>query len=126
MPQTPTPTPKKVNFNLTPNSSTEIQSPVTHTPRSTKSLKKTLLTKLSFKNRNTVSDTEKAVVITIPQTPSSLPQDKPNFSRSWSFTKLFTPRGKTAASLPVTPVAHSGSEPVLGCSKGSGSLNLEV
>ncbi|KAK1409910.1 hypothetical protein QVD17_36439 [Tagetes erecta] len=126
MPQTPTPTPKKVNFNLTPNSSTEVQSPAAHTPRSTKSLKKTLLTKLSFKNRNTVSDTEKAVVVTIPQTPSSLPQDKPYFSRSWSFTKLFTPRAKTAASLPVTPVAHSGPEPVLGSSTGSGPLNLET
>ncbi|KAI7740801.1 hypothetical protein M8C21_018420 [Ambrosia artemisiifolia] len=130
MPQTLTPTPKKVNFNLTPNSSTEVvQSPAaTHTPR-TKSLKKNLLTKLSFKNRNTVSDTEKAVVITIPatpSTPSSLPQEKPYFLRSWSFTKIFTPRGKTPASMPVTPVARlgPGAEPVAGCS--TGSLNLEA
>ncbi|KAK9061531.1 hypothetical protein SSX86_018713 [Deinandra increscens subsp. villosa] len=125
MPQTPTPTPKKVNFNLTPNSSTEVQSPATHTPR-TKSLKKNLLTKLSFKNRNTVSDSEKAVVITIPATPSSLPQEKPPFSRSWSFTKIFTPRVKTTASLPVTPVAHSGPQPVMGSSMDSLSSEAKV
>ncbi|MFS8011799.1 putative Zinc finger, RING-CH-type, Zinc finger, RING/FYVE/PHD-type [Helianthus anomalus] len=127
MPQTLTPTPKKVNFNLTPNSSTEVQSPYTHTPK-TKSLKKTLLTKLSFKNRNIVSDTEKAVVITIPPTPSSLPEEKSIFSRSWSFTKIFTPRGKTPASLPVTPVAHSGlgPEPVSGSSTGSLSSEAKV
>ncbi|KAL8247330.1 hypothetical protein R6Q59_008546 [Mikania micrantha] len=125
MPQTPTPTPKKVNFNLTPNSSNGVlQSPATHTPR-TKSLKKNLLKKLSFKNRNTVSDTEKSV-ITIPATPSSLPQEKPYFSRSWSFSKLFTPRGKTASSLPATPIAHSSHEPVIGSSTGSLSSEAKV
>lgn len=121
MPQTPTPTPKKVNFNLTPTSSDDIRplaSPSTNTPR-TRSLKKTLLTKLSFKSRNTVSDTEKAVVNTNPPTPSSLPQEKPLFSRSWSFTKIFTPRVKMSASLPVTPVGHSGPLPVLGSLRNS-------
>ncbi|CAH1437949.1 unnamed protein product [Lactuca virosa] len=117
MPPTPTPTPKKVNFNLTPTSSGSLGSPTTHASR-TKSSKKSLLTKLSFKNRNnTVSDTEKAVVSTI--------QSPPSFSRSWSFTKIFTPRGKrTTSSLPVTPVGHSEGPPVLECS--TGSLNLET
>lgn len=121
MPQTPTPTPKKVNFNLTPTSSDDIRplaSPSTNTPR-TRSLKKTLLTKLSFKSRNTVSDTEKAVVNTNPPTPSSLTQEKPLFSRSWSFTKIFTPRVKMSASLPVTPVGHSGPLPILGSLRNS-------
>ncbi|XP_076938505.1 uncharacterized protein LOC143606712 isoform X4 [Bidens hawaiensis] len=127
MPQTLTPTPKKVNFNLTPNSSTHVQSPpVTHTPRTRTTLKKNLLSKLSFKNRNTVSDTEKAVVITIPATPSPLPQERPYFSRSWSFTKIFTPRAKTAASLPVTPVAHSGPQPVPRSPMGSVSSEAKV
>ncbi|XP_071734856.1 uncharacterized protein [Rutidosis leptorrhynchoides] len=125
MPQTPTPTPKKVNFNLTPTASDvrPLASPSANTPR-TKSLKKNLLTKLSFKNRISVSDTEKAVVSTNPSTPSSLSQEKALFSRSWSFTKIFTPRMKTASSLPVTPVGHSGPLPVLGSSRGS--LNLEA
>nr|XP_043634377.1 E3 ubiquitin-protein ligase MARCHF7-like isoform X2 [Erigeron canadensis] len=123
MPQTPTPTPKKVNFNLTPTSSEArpLASPSTHTTQ-TKSLKKSLLTKLSFKNRNTVSDTQKAVVSTNPATPSSLPQEKPYFSRSWSFTKIFTPRAKRMGSLPATPAGHSG--PILGSSRGS--LNSEA
>lgn len=117
MPPTPTPTPKKVNFNLTPSNSGPLGSPTTQTLR-TKSSKKSLLTKLSFKNRNnSVSDTEKAVVNTIPAPPS--------FSRSWSFTKIFTPRGKrTTASLPVTPVGHSEGPPALGSS--TGTLNLET
>nr|GEZ63235.1 zinc finger, RING-CH-type, zinc finger, RING/FYVE/PHD-type [Tanacetum cinerariifolium] len=121
---TPTPTPKKVNFNLTPTSAEarSLASPATYTPR-TKSMKKSFLTKLSFKNRNTVSDTEKAVVNTTPRTPSSVPQEKPSFVRSWSF-KIFTPRGKRTASLPVTPVGHSDQEPALGSSRGS--LNLEA
>ncbi|GKB66212.1 zinc finger, RING-CH-type, zinc finger, RING/FYVE/PHD-type containing protein [Tanacetum coccineum] len=124
MPTTPTPTPKKVNFNLTPTSAEarSLASPATYTPR-TKSMKKSFLTKLSFKNRNTVSDTEKAVVNTTPRTPSSVPQEKPSFVRSWSF-KIFTPRGKRTASLPVTPVGHSDHEPALGSSRGS--LNLEA
>ncbi|KAI3793738.1 hypothetical protein L1987_36360 [Smallanthus sonchifolius] len=125
LPQTSTPTPKKVNFNLTLNSSAEVQSPATHTPR-TKSLKKNLLSKLSFKNRNTVSDTEKSVVITIPATPSPLPREKPYFSRSWSFTKIFTPRVKTPPSLPVTPVAHLGPEPILVSSTDSSSFSSEA
>ncbi|XP_024979093.1 uncharacterized protein LOC112516301 isoform X2 [Cynara cardunculus var. scolymus] len=122
MPQTPTPTPKKVNFNLTPCPS-EVRSPVTNTPR-TKSLKKSLLPKLSFKNRNSVSDTEKAVVNTIPAAPSSLPQEKPSISRSWSFTKIFTPRSKRPSSLPATPVGHS--DPGLGSGSSRGSLNAEA
>ncbi|KAL4576931.1 hypothetical protein LXL04_013032 [Taraxacum kok-saghyz] len=118
MPATPTPTPKKVNFNLTPTSSGQLGSPTNHTSK-TKSSKKSLLKKLSFSNRNTVSDTETAVVNTIPDPPAS-------FSRSWSFTKIFTPRGKRpAASLPVTPVGHKSEvPPVLECS--TSSLNLET
>ncbi|KAI3748255.1 hypothetical protein L6452_11217 [Arctium lappa] len=105
MPQTPTPTPKKVNFNLTPCPS-EVRSPATNTSR-TKSSKKSLLPKLNFKNRSSVSDTEKAVVNTIPAAPSFLPQEKPSISRSWSFTRIFTPRSKRPSSLPVTPVGSS-------------------
>ena len=119
MPQTPTPTPKKVNFNLTPCPS-EVRSPISRT----KSSKKSLLPKLSFKNRNSVSDTEKAVVNTIPTTPSTLPQEKPSMSRSWSFTKIFTPRSKRPLSLPVTPVGHS--DPGLVSGSLSGPLNMEV
>ncbi|EYU41146.1 hypothetical protein MIMGU_mgv1a0268411mg, partial [Erythranthe guttata] len=87
----PTPTPKRVNFNLTPNST-----------RVNKSSSITsILPKLSsFKNN--------------PELVSStmVTQDKPSsssVSRSW---RIFTPRTKMTSSLPVTPVTHSNPDSV--------------
>ncbi|XP_076884410.1 uncharacterized protein LOC143533540, partial [Bidens hawaiensis] len=112
---TPTPTPRRVNFNLN-------QSPPLMTANAaasascstrTKSLMKSLLPKLNFMNRNTVPDTERNDGNVIPA--ASIP-------RSWSLTKMFAPQ--RTSSLPVTPIAQSDQESVLGNS--GGSLNLET
>ncbi|PWA41630.1 Zinc finger, RING-CH-type [Artemisia annua] len=80
---TPTATTKKINFNLTPTSAEtqSLASLTTYTPRTT--MRKSCLTKLSFKNKNTMSDTEKAAVNTTPTTQFTVPQEKPSFMRSW-------------------------------------------
>ncbi|XP_076957595.1 uncharacterized protein LOC143633136 [Bidens hawaiensis] len=114
---TPTPTPRRVNFNLT-------QSPPLIIPNAaasascssrTKSLKKSLLPKLNFMNRNTIPDTERNDGNVI--SAASIP-------RSWSLTKMFDPQ--RTSSLPVTPIAQSDQESVLGNSGGSLSLETKV
>lgn len=103
MPPTPPPLPKKVNFNLA-------TSPETCSSRS-KVSKKSLLPKLSFKNRNnTISD------VVIPPIPVSLPQEKSSIARSWSLTKMLSPFVK------MTP--HSDHVTVL--RRSGGSLNLQT
>lgn len=37
-------------------------------------------------------------------------QEKPSISRSYSLTKIFTPRVRRTSSLPVTPVVHSNPD----------------
>ncbi|KAG6681861.1 hypothetical protein I3843_13G097700 [Carya illinoinensis] len=109
MPSTPTPTPKRVNFLLTPDS---IDERVTASPGPSPSRGRTsirsLLPKLSFIYRNS-SDIEKASNL-VSEASSTGPQEKPSISRSYSLTKIFTPRMKRTSSLPVTPVAHSNPE----------------
>ncbi|XP_016478571.2 uncharacterized protein LOC107799942 isoform X1 [Nicotiana tabacum] len=102
---TPTPTPKRVNFLLTPSSSNSRANafPSPSSCRSKSSIRN-LLPKLSFKSRNTNSDTEKA----------ALSDEKVSISRSWSFSKLFTPRVKRTSSLPVTPIEHPNPESASG------------
>ncbi|KAL7085023.1 hypothetical protein ACP275_14G257200 [Erythranthe tilingii] len=87
----PTPTPKRVNFNLTPNSTMVNKS----------SSITSIIPKLSSFKNNTelVSST-------------MVSQDKPSsssVSRSW---RIFTPRTKMTSSLPVTPVTHSNPDSV--------------
>jgi len=98
MPPTPTPTPKKVNFLLTPG------------PPSTRgrSSIRSLLPKLSFMYR-TSSDIEKASNLATEGSSTGM-QEKPSIARSYSLTKIFTPRVKRTSSLPVTPIAHSNLE----------------
>ncbi|WOH03903.1 hypothetical protein DCAR_0623306 [Daucus carota subsp. sativus] len=96
MPPTPTPTPKKVNFILTP-SPTDARANASPGPS-------------SFKRPNNIL--------------SGGPQEKSSMSRSWSLTRIFTPRMKRTSSLPVTQISRSNSEIIRGGNLGS-SLNLE-
>ncbi|KAI3743220.1 hypothetical protein L1987_60926 [Smallanthus sonchifolius] len=109
MPPAPPPPPrfhKKVNV---------AASPETCSSRNV-SLKKKLLPKLSFKNRNTISD------VIIPAASRFLPREKSSITRSWSLTKMFT-KIKTP-SRPFTPIGHSDLEP--GLRRSGGSLNLQT
>lgn len=101
MPPTPTPTPKRVNFLLTPSPS-DSRSPGPSSTRGRPSIRN-LLPKLNFKNRGSSSDAANTDSV-------SLTQDKPSISRSWSFSKIFTPRMKSSVSLPVTPIANSNPD----------------
>lgn len=127
MPPTPspTPTPRRVNFNLTP-TSVEARTSGSPGPSSSrgKSSFKGFLPKLSFKNRTSSSDIEKAANLAS-ETSHTTPREKPSISRSLSLTKIFTPRMKRTSSLPVTPIAHLNLESSCSGSYGS-SLNSSV
>ncbi|CAL5331011.1 unnamed protein product [Camellia sinensis] len=96
-----TPNPKKVNFVLTPSPSDArtIGSPGPSSARG-KSGFKNLLPKLSFKARRSQSDAERATAHPVVEasSPLPLPQEKPSISRSWSLTRIFTPRMKSTTS----------------------------
>ncbi|XP_016184879.1 E3 ubiquitin-protein ligase MARCH11 isoform X3 [Arachis ipaensis] len=92
-----TPPPRKVAFSPCP-------SPTASRNRSTM---KTLFPKLSLKIRSTSSQQiENAAFLALEGSPKVAPK-KPLLPRTFSLTKLITPRGKNTASLPVTPIAHS-------------------
>ncbi|KAJ8551887.1 hypothetical protein K7X08_028330 [Anisodus acutangulus] len=117
IPSTPTPTPKRVNFLLTPSTSDSRITTNTSSPGPSpcrgKSTIRNLFPKLTLKSRMN-SDTEK---ITVPDSgpPAVVPQqEKVSMSRSWSLSKMFTPRIKRTSSLPVTPIAHSNPESISG------------
>ncbi|XP_055832376.1 uncharacterized protein LOC129901266 isoform X2 [Solanum dulcamara] len=116
---TPTPTPKRVNFLLTPSPNSRANASPSPSSCRGKSSIKNLLSRLSFKLRNMNSNTEKA---TLPDSDTSamVLQEKMSISRSWSFTKLFTPHVKRTSSLPVTPIDHSNPE------SASGSISRAV
>ncbi|GMY10348.1 hypothetical protein FCV25MIE_05587 [Fagus crenata] len=120
---TPTPTPKKVNFLPTPGYSDEriAGSPGPSSSRGKSSIRN-LLPKLSFMYR-TSSDIEKTANLSS-EASSTGAQEKLSISRSYSLTKIFTPRVKRTSSLPVTPIAHSTLESVhVGSIGGGGPLN---
>ncbi|KAK8641512.1 hypothetical protein V6N13_010912 [Hibiscus sabdariffa] len=121
MPPTPSPTPRKVNFLLTPNLSDARTSgsPGPSSSRGKSSLK-CLLPKLSFKQRNANLDIEKAAAIALASS-STLQREKPSISRTLSISKIFTPRIKRTSSLPVTRITNSNLEPA-----SSGSLGSSV
>ncbi|XP_065868075.1 uncharacterized protein [Euphorbia lathyris] len=125
MPPTPSPTPRKVNFLLTPTSSDAkaCTSPGPSSSRGKSSLR-SLLPKLSLKSRTSSLDVEKAGNPATDSS-SSAPKEKPSISRSLSLSKLFTPRIKRTSSLPVTPISHSNPESLRGGSI-SGALNSNV
>ncbi|GMI92098.1 hypothetical protein like AT5G60580 [Hibiscus trionum] len=121
MPPTPSPTPRKVNFLLTPSPSDARTSgsPGPSSSRGKSSLK-SLLPKLSFKQRNANLDIEKAAAIALASS-STLQREKPSISRTLSISKIFTPRMKRTSSLPVTRNTNSNLEPA-----SSGSLSGSV
>ncbi|XP_068311412.1 uncharacterized protein [Pyrus communis] len=121
MPPTPSPTPRKVNFLLTPGS---VDGRMSDSPGPSsakgKSSIKSIFPKLSFKYRSS-ADAEKASNLAA-EGSSTGAREKASISRSLSLTKLFTPRMKTTSSLPVTPIALAHREYAHGGSVG-GSLN---
>ncbi|KAF3455007.1 hypothetical protein FNV43_RR05455 [Rhamnella rubrinervis] len=121
MPPTPSPTPRKVNFFLTPGS-TDARTNGSPGPSSSKgkSSIRGLFPKLSFKYR-TSSDVEKADNLASEGSATGT-REKPTISRSLSLTKLFTPRMKRTSSLPVTPVLLSNPESTRGVST-DGTIN---
>ncbi|XP_030526602.1 uncharacterized protein LOC115738197 [Rhodamnia argentea] len=112
MPITPSPTPKRVNFLLTPNSGPS-KARVNESPGSSSSRSrspfKSLLPRLSFLYRSPSGDVEKAAN-TVEGGSPKVSQEKASISRSLSLTKIFTPRMRRTSSLPVTPVTNSNQE----------------
>ncbi|KAI6685779.1 hypothetical protein NL676_031692 [Syzygium grande] len=111
MPPTPSATPKRVNFLLTPSSNEGRYSNASPGPSSSrgKSSVKNLLPKLSFIHRNSAADAEKAANPD-PEASFTGLRDKTSIARSLSLTKLFTPRMNRASSLPVTPIGNPSKE----------------
>ncbi|XP_048321579.2 uncharacterized protein LOC107433100 isoform X2 [Ziziphus jujuba] len=113
MPPTPSPTSKRVNFSplCSPNFARISGSPgpSLSKPKSNKNL----LPKLSLRNWNTTLEIRKAAILALGGSPAGT-HGKGLTSRTLSFTKLLTPRMKSASSLPVTPVAHSNPESMHG------------
>ncbi|GAA0144366.1 hypothetical protein LIER_04834 [Lithospermum erythrorhizon] len=110
MPYVQTPTPRKVNFMLTPSpdESRTIESPGPSSSRGRSSLKN-FFPKLSFKNRNSNLDIEKAANLDSASC-ASVSQEHSLIARSWSLTKIFTPRINRTSSLPATSYANSKLE----------------
>lgn len=116
------PTPKKVNFLLTPSPSEARMCESPGPSRSKSSSMKRFLPKMSFKFRNSGLDNENNTATLAPE---PLPEAKPSISRSWSLTKMFTPRMKRTSSLPANPIEHSSLESVCGGSIDP-SVDLDV
>ncbi|KAM7259616.1 hypothetical protein ACFE04_015357 [Oxalis oulophora] len=108
MPRTPSPNHKRVNFQLTDVGTIGI--PWGPSSSKTKSSFKNILPKLSFKNRTTSSDVDKAISFA-QETPSMapLPHEKTSIPSSMSISKLFTPIKRTS-SLPAPPITDSNPE----------------
>ncbi|KAL0436439.1 UNVERIFIED_CONTAM: hypothetical protein Sradi_0351800 [Sesamum radiatum] len=121
MPPAPTPTPKRVNFALT-RSPSDSRLHGSSGPSSTKgkSSIRSILPWLSFKSRSSNSDVEKAANIDSGSS-TMVAQDKLSISRSWSLSKIFTPRIKRTSSLPVTPFENSNPD-----AAPSGSINSHL
>ncbi|XP_004145807.1 probable E3 ubiquitin-protein ligase MARCH10 isoform X2 [Cucumis sativus] len=110
MPPTSSPTPRKVNFVLTPTSSDAIASGSSGPSSSRgKSSIKTLFPKLSFIYRSS-SDVEAVSSLVSEASSSSGTHEKSQGLKPLSVATMFTPRSKQASSLPVTPIAHCNSE----------------
>ncbi|XAR59759.1 Ubiquitin--protein ligase [Bertholletia excelsa] len=109
IPPTLTPTPKKVNFLLTPSPSDARTSRSPIPSYRNKSSIRNLLPKLNLKSKSPQDDAERASN-SAAETSSPVPQEKPPMPRSWSLTKMFTPHIKRTSSLPVTPIVDSNQE----------------
>lgn len=107
MPPSPIPTPKRVNFSPLPSPNRLKLNASPGPSTKPKSSIKNLLPRLSFKFRNTNSDIEKAAIIALqvsPEMPST------SIPRTFSLSKLFTPKMDRTASLPTSPILHSNPE----------------
>ncbi|KAI3901489.1 hypothetical protein MKW92_007476 [Papaver armeniacum] len=114
MPPTPISTPTRARLPPpSPSPSSRRNNTTSPYPSSRGKSMKNFLPKISFKNKDSNSDTEKACMLAI-GTPVAGPQEKTSIIRSVSLTKLFTPRIKRTSSLPVTPIAHSNPNSVRG------------
>lgn len=70
-----------------------------------------MLPQRSFCPKTSLQDGEKTYLIFSHTPKSDIPVDKPSTSRSFSLNKVFSsPSTKRACSLPVTPIANSGTE----------------
>lgn len=108
MPPSPMPTPKRVNFSPLP-SPNRVKLNGSPGPSSKgKSSMKNLIPRLSFKFRNTNSEIEKAAMIALGASPEL--RGKTSISRTFSLTKIFTPKIKRTSSLPASPIFHSNPE----------------
>jgi hypothetical protein len=113
MPQTPSPTPKRVNFSPLPSPNWKANWSPGPSSSKNKLTLKSLLPKLSFKRQSTTPDIEKAAIIALGGSPTVIWEKRP-ISRTLSLTKLFTPKMNRASSLPGTPLAHSNPESMHG------------
>lgn len=105
---TPTPTPKRVNFFLSRSPSDPRLNGMSGLPSTRgKSSIRSLLPRLSFK-----FNADKAAISADPCPSAAVEQDKPLITRSWSLSKIFTPRMRRASSLPLSPFMnqHQGHD----------------
>ncbi|KAL0309734.1 UNVERIFIED_CONTAM: hypothetical protein Sradi_5915700 [Sesamum radiatum] len=109
MPLSPAPTSKRVNFSPlpSPNRLRFIGSPGPSSSKG-KSAMKNFLPKLNFKFRNTNSEIEKDAMLALGASPEM--RGKISIARTFSLTKIFTPKMKRTSSLPATPILHSNPE----------------
>ncbi|CAN8259915.1 unnamed protein product [Cochlearia groenlandica] len=83
-------------------------SPSSSSSRNRSNSLKNLISKLSFKNRNTNNvDIEKAADFALASSPSS---GNGRDRSMWTLTNILAPRSKKTESLPITPIAHSNPE----------------
>ncbi|XP_057782656.1 uncharacterized protein LOC131000655 isoform X2 [Salvia miltiorrhiza] len=120
--QTPTPTPKRVNFLLTPDPCDSLLNEASST-RGKPSIR-SFMPKLSFKHWGSNSDVDKAANVDSCSSTVAT-QDKLTISRSWSLTKIFTPRIRRTSSMPVPEVLNQNLESVHGGSVNS-HLTVEI
>ncbi|XP_047959796.1 uncharacterized protein LOC125205042 isoform X1 [Salvia hispanica] len=108
MPPSPVPTPKRVNFSPLPSPSSVRLNGSPGPSTKGKSSMKNLLPRLSFKFRNTNSETEKAAMLALGVSPEL--RGKTSIPRTFSLTKIFIPKMKRTSSLPTSPIFHSNPE----------------
>ncbi|KAM3737011.1 hypothetical protein ACB098_09G024400 [Castanea mollissima] len=114
LPQTPSLTPKRVNFSPLPSPSFgKVSSSPGPSSSKNKFTIKSLLPKLSFKRQSTTSDIEKAAIIALGGSPTGI-WEKRRLPRTLSLSKLFSLKMNEASSGPVTPHAHSNPESLHG------------
>lgn len=109
MPHSPIRTPKRVNYSPLP-SPNWVKVNESPDPSSSRGIttRKILLPKLNFKFRNSNSEIEKAAMLALGANPDM--RAKTSIPRTFSLTKIFTPKIKRTSSLPVSPIFHSNPE----------------